>query len=575
MSNFFTDNKDLQYTLEHLDLDEVVKLRENDYKNSDKFDYAPENLEDALDNFKRVLTEVGDVTGERIEPRSRDIDQDGGPTFEDGVVTNHPLTMKNLEDIRKADINGVMLPRQYGGLNFPVTIYTMMTEMVSRADGSLQNLFGLQDIAETISEFGTEEQKLKYLPRFACGEADGSMDLTEPDSGSDLQSVRLKATYDAEKDQWYLDGMKRFITNGCAKVHLVLARSEEGTVDGRGLSMFICEACPELVVRRIEDKLGIHGVATAELQYNHVPAELCGLRRRGLTKYVMSLMNGARVAISAQALGIAEAAFREARKYATEREQFKKSIDKFAPVYQMLTEMKMKIVSARALLYETTKVVDLRNDYVHLVEKGDLKQITPEIRQKMKMYSKLAAVLTPMSKAYATEISNQVAYDGLQIHGGTGYMRDFNAERFYRDARITNIYEGTTQLQRVAAIGGIVQRVLDPIMDKYAALPFEGKLKRLADKVASMREQLLKAVKFVSERKDPQYHDLMTKNLVTMETNTFVSYLLLRDAYKTPERELFAERFVLDALTEQEKLCKIVTKGDVTVIDNHRELVDY
>ena len=574
MSNFFTDNKDLQYALEHLDFEEVVSLREKDYKDAIEFDHAPVNLEDAMDSFKRVLAEVGDVTGERIEPRARTIDEEG-PHFEDGKVTYHPLTVKNLADLKAADVNGVMLPRQYGGLNFPVTIYTMMTEMVSRADGSLQNLFGLQDIAETICEFGTEELKQKYLPRFACGEADGSMDLTEPDSGSDLQSVRLKATYDADKDQWYLDGMKRFITNGCAKVHLVLARSEEGTVDGRGLSMFVCDACPELVVRRIENKLGIHGVATAELQYNHVPAELCGLKRRGLTKYVMSLMNGARVAISAQALGIAEAAFREARKYAAEREQFKTPIDKFAPVYQMLTSMKMKIVAARTLLYETTKVVDLRSNYTHLVEKGDPKDITPEIRKKQKMYAKLAAVLTPMSKAYATEISNQVAYDGLQIHGGTGYMKDFNAERFYRDARITNIYEGTTQLQRVAAIGGIIQRVLDPVMDKYAALPYEGKLNRLAVKVANMRELLQKAVKFVAERKDPQYHDLMTENLVTMETNVFVSYLLLRDAHRTPERELFAERFILDAVPEQDKLCRIVTDGDVSIIDDHRELIDY
>ncbi|MCF7790865.1 MAG: acyl-CoA dehydrogenase family protein [Victivallales bacterium] len=574
MSNFFTDNKDLQYTLNNLDLEEVVKLRENNYKEAEQFDYAPENLEDALDSYTRVLTEVGYVAGERIEPRARDIDQDGGPTFKDGVVTNHPLTMKNLEDLKNADVNGVMLPRQYGGLNFPVTIYTMMTEMVSRADASLQNLFGLQDIAETISEFGNEEQKQKYLPRFSSGEADGSMDLTEPDSGSDLQSVRLKATYDSKKDQWYLNGMKRFITNGCSKVHLVLARSEEGTVDGRGLSMFICEACPELVVRRIEDKLGIHGVATCELQYNNVPAELCGLRRRGLTKYVMSLMNGARVAISAQALGIAEAAFREAKKYAEEREQFRKSIDHFAPVYQMLTDMKMKIVATRALLYETTKVVDLRNDYTHIVNHSDRKDVTPEIRKKQKTYSKLAAVLTPMSKALATEVANQVAYDGLQIHGGTGYMRDFNAERFYRDARITNIYEGTTQLQRVAAIGGIVQRTLDPMMDEFSSLPYQGKLKRLSEKAAKMREQSREAVKFTAG-KEQEYHELMTKNLVSMETNAFVSYLLLRDAVKSPEREIFAERFILDAVPEQERLYNVATSGDLTLIDDHKDIVDY
>ena len=312
MSNFFTDNKDLQFTLNNLEMQEIVQLREKGYTKAKKFDHAPEDFADCLDNYNRILKVVGDVTGERIEPRAREIDEDGGPTIENHVVTNHPLTMQNLKDIKAADINGVMLPYEHGGLNFPVTIYTMMTEMVSRADGSLQNLFGLQDIAETISEFGDEEQKKRFLPRFACGEADGSMDLTEPDSGSDLQSVRLKASQDPKTGQWYLDGNKRFITNGCAKVHLVLARSEEGSADGRGLSMFICEACPELVVRRIEHKLGIHGVATAELQYNHVPAELCGLRKRGLTKYVMSLMNGARVAISAQAVGIAEAAFREA-----------------------------------------------------------------------------------------------------------------------------------------------------------------------------------------------------------------------------------------------------------------------
>ncbi|HJO93805.1 MAG TPA: acyl-CoA dehydrogenase family protein [Victivallales bacterium] len=574
MSNFFTDNKDLQFTLDHLDLKEIVKLRENDYTFAEQFDHAPVNLEDALDSYKRVLEVVGEVTGERIEPRSRTIDEEG-PHFENNTVTYHPLTELNLKDLRMADVSGVMLPHQYGGLNFPVTVYSMMTEMVSRADGSLQNLFGLQDIAETISEFGNEEQKAHYLPKFASGEVDGSMDLTEPDSGSDLQSVRLKATFDEKKNQWYLDGMKRFITNGCAKVHLVLARSEEGTSDGRGLSMFICDACPELVVRRIEDKHGIHGVATAELQYNHVPAQLCGLRRRGLTKYVMSLMNGARIAISAQALGIAEAAFREARKYAGEREQFKSSIDKFPAVYSMLGSMKTKILSARTLLYETTRAVDCRTNYTHLVEHGKPEEITPEVRKKQKYYARLAAVLTPMAKAYCTEIANQVAYDGLQIHGGTGYMKDFNAERFSRDARITNIYEGTTQLQRVAAIGGIIQRVLDPVMDEYSSLAYGGKLKRLCGKVNAMREKLHKAVKFVADMKDSTYHDLVTKELVTMETIVFVGYLMLRDALKVSEREFLAERFILDSISELDRCYSVVISKDYSLIDNHRDLIDY
>ena len=575
MSNFFTDNKDLQFTLNNLEIEEIVQLREKNYTKSEKFDHAPENFKDSLDNYNRIMEVVGEVTGERIEPRARDIDEDGGPTFENNTVTNHPLTMQNLKDLKDADVNGVMLPYEHEGLNFPVTVYTMMTEMVSRADGSLQNLFGLQDIAETINEFGDEDQKKKYLPRFACGEADGSMDLTEPDSGSDLQSVRLKASQDPKTGQWYLDGNKRFITNGCAKVHLVLARSEEGTSDGRGLSMFICEACPELVVRRIEHKLGIHGVATAELQYNHVPAELCGLRRRGLTKYVMALMNGARVAISAQAVGIAEAAFREARKYASEREQFKSTIDKFPAVYSMLTNMKMKIVAARTLLYETTKAVDNRTNYIHLVEKSNSEDITNEMRTKQKYYSRLAAVLTPMSKAYSSEIVNQVAYDGLQIHGGTGYMKDFNAERFFRDARITNIYEGTTQLQRVAAIGGIVQRVLDPLMDELASLPFEGRLKRLCGKVNRLRIKQQEAVKNVSERKDPAYQSLVTEQLVDMETYIFIGYLLLRDARKDSEREIFAERFILDAIPKFECCFSIVKSGDVTIIDKHKDLIGY
>ncbi len=574
MSNYFNDNKDLQFTLENLDLEEVVRLREDNYQQAKDFDYAPEDYADAKDSFKRVLELVGEISGERIAPRARIVDEEG-PHFENNKVTYHPLTVKNLEELQQANLGGVMLPRRFGGLNLPATLYTMMTEMVARADASLQNLFGLQDIGETINEFGSEEQKQRYLPRFASGEADGSMDLTEPDSGSDLQSVRLKATFDPKTNQWYLDGMKRFITNGCSQIHLVLARSEEGTSDGRGLSMFICEACPQLVVRRIEHKLGIHGVATAELQYNHVPAELCGQRKRGLTKYVMSLMNGARVAISAQALGIAEAAYREARKYAAERKQFKASIDKFPAIFSMLASMKMEIIAARALLYETTKMVDLRYAYNNIVEHGKAEEVTPEDRQKFKLYTKIAAVLTPMTKAFTTEMVNRVCYKGIQIHGGTGYMKDFNAERFYRDARITNIYEGTTQLQHVAAIGGIVQRVLDPLMDEFASLPFEGKLKRLLSHVNEMRKKQQSAVQFVADKKDSTYYDLVTEHLVSMETYIFVSYLMLRDALKDSEREILAERYVLDAIPEFDKSYAVVTSGDVTLIDNHRELIDY
>ena len=571
MANFFSDNRDLEFTLNNLDLLEAVALRENNYKFAEEFETAPVDYADALDNFNRVLSVVGEICGDNIEPRSRTVDREG-PHFADGVVTYHPLTQANLEDLRKADVSGVMLEHRFGGLNFPVSVYTMMTEMVSRADASLQNLFGLQDIAETIAEFGSEEQKQQYLPKFAQGLVDGSMDLTEPDYGSDLQAVKLRAWQDEKTGQWYLNGMKRFITNGCAQVHLVLARSEEGTSDGRGLSMFICEACPQLVVRRIEDKMGIHGVATCELQYNDVPAQLCGKRRLGLIRYVMSLMNGARVAISAQAVGIAEAAYRAARQYAAEREQFKKSIDKFPAIYDMLAGMKAKLTAARTLLYETTRAVDLRTAYTHLAEAPDA---TAEVKNMAKYYNKLAAILTPMCKALATESANQIAYDTIQIHGGTGFMRDFNAERFYRDARITNIYEGTTQLQVVAAIGGVMQRDADKRLNEMFDLKFEGESARLAEIVKGLYAKQLEAVKFVADRKDIAYHDLHARDLVEMETYVFVGMLMLRDAQKCADRFVLAERYILDSQAEFAKRYAKVMSGDQTVIERHRDVIDY
>jgi len=569
MGNFFSDNRDLVFTLENLALSDVVGMMERNYEFAKEYDNAPTDFADALDNYRRVLDVVGTICADRIEPRARTVDQEG-PKFDKGKVTYHPLTAMNLKDLKDAGLMGVMLGHKYGGLNFPVSIYTMMTEMVSRADASLQNIFGLQDIAETISFFGSDEQKDKYLPGFASGEFDGSMDLTEPDYGSDLPGVRLRA-YQDEKGQWYLNGMKRFITNGCSKVHLVLARSEEGTTDARGLSMFICEACPQLVVRRIENKMGIHGVPTCELQFNDVPAQLCGQRKLGLIRYVMSLMNGARVAISAQAVGIAEAAYREARKYASEREQFKKAIDTFPAVYSMLSSMKTSLTAARALLYETTRVVDLRNTYTHIVEHGEP---TAEDRAAKKYYERVAATLTPMCKALATETANKVAYDCIQIMGGTGFMRDFNAERFYRDARITNIYEGTTQLQVVAAIGGVIQRSLDTRIDELAAAELPAELAALRDKLLALRTQQ-EAAKFVAELKNAEYHDYVARDLVEMETMIFVGLLLLRDAAKCADRAAVAERYVLDSLPAFSMRYMRVMSKDMKLLDNKRDIIDY
>ena len=567
MANYFQDNRDLMFTLGNLDLKDTVSLREQGFKFTENCDYAPADFADALDNYRRVLEVVGGICGDRIAPRSRTVDEEG-PKFENNTVTYHPLTQQNIADLTKAEVSGVMLPYQYGGLNFPVTVYTMMTEMVSRADASLQNIFGLQDIAETICLFGNEEQKAQYLPGFATGEYDGAMDLTEPDYGSDLPGVRLRAWQD-ENGQWYLNGMKRFITNGCAKVHLVLARSEEGTTDARGLSMFIAEACPQLVVRRIEHKLGIHGVATCELQFNDVPAQLCGKRKFGLIKYVMSLMNGARVAISAQAVGVAEAAYRAARQYAAEREQFKKTIDQFPAVYDMLSSMKVKLTAARTLLYETTRAVDLRDGYTAAMERGEA------VRDQQKYWNNVAATLTPMCKALATESSNQIAYDALQIHGGTGYMHDFDVERYYRDARITNIYEGTTQLQVVAAIGGVLQGHLNKEINDLLALPFEGRAAELRDIIAGFNAKLAEAVQYVNDKKDSAYHDLRARDLVDMATYVYVGLLMLRNATRDEDRMPIAERYVLDAVVEVEKRYLRVISGDMQLIEKKNDILDY
>jgi 3-(methylthio)propanoyl-CoA dehydrogenase len=568
--NFYLDNPDIRFHLQTVGLDEVARMRESDYRQANEFPDAPADFADALDSYDKVLQMTGEMCGSLIAPRATSVDEEGAH-LKNGVVSYAAGTVENLRDIAQGQLMGVMLPRRFGGLNFPVTIYTMMNEMVSRADGSLQNLFGLQDIAETIARFGSEEQKAYFLPRFASGEADGAMALTEPEAGSDLQAVQLKAHLDEATGQWVLNGMKRFITNGCAKVLLVLARSEEGTKDGRGLSMFVCDKCPQLVVRRIENKLGIHGSPTCELQFNNVPAQLVGQRRRGLTRYVMSLMNGARVAISAQALGIAEAAYREGLKYARAREQFGKAIVKFPAVYEMLVHDKVGILAARALLYETTKVVDLRDSYEEAVEHAATP--TQEQRAQEKTFSKMAAELTPLAKAFCTELANAVTYDTIQIHGGTGFMKDFPAERLYRDARITNIYEGTTQLQYVAAIGGVMLRILDPMMAELSHIPYEGKLRRLASAVDMARERLQRAVEIVEQRNDGEYFDLMARRLCRMETIVLVSYLLLRDATRDKARHAVAERFVLDWLPEVNGHYEVIERNDVSLIDNREQVL--
>ena len=525
MANFYTDNADLKHHLHHPLMEKIVALRERNYTDAEKFDYAPTDFNDAMDNYERVLDIVGEICGTTIADNAEAVDHQGA-SCSDGRAHYADATVENLDVCRKAGLMGMAMPRRIGGLNFPITPYIMAAEIVSRADTGFENLWGLQDCAETLYEFGSEEQRAKYIPRVCEGET-MSMDLTEPDAGSDLQSVMLKATQ-KEDGTWVLNGVKRFITNGDSDIHLVLARSEEGTKDGRGLSMFIYDKRNGgVTVRRIENKMGIKGSPTCELVYKNAPAELCGSRRMGLIKYVMALMNGARLGIAAQSVGVSELAYREAYQYALERRQFGKAIIEFPAVSEMLAIMKAKLDASRALLYECSRFVDMYKIYEDIARERSL---TPDERAEMKHYSRLADALTPLAKGLGSEYCNQNAYDCIQIHGGSGFMKDYACERLYRDARITSIYEGTTQLQVLAAIRHITTGTYTGLIDSYAALGYSGNLAPLADILADLTKQYTAAVAKVTEANNQAYLDFMARRLVEMAGGIIMAYLLLQSA---------------------------------------------
>ncbi|WP_290431663.1 Acyl-CoA dehydrogenase C-terminal domain-containing protein [uncultured Muribaculum sp.] len=527
MANFYTDNPDLRHHLEHPMMRKIVELKERNFSDADKFDYAPLNFEDAMDNYQRVLEIVGEICGTTIAENAESVDHDG-PTVADGRVTYAPGTQVNLDLCRKAGLMGMAMPRRFGGLNFPITPYIMAADIVSRADTGFENLWGLQDCAETLYEFGNDDQRSRFIPRVCEGET-MSMDLTEPDAGSDLQSVMLKATQ-KEDGSWVLNGVKRFITNGDSDIHLVLARSEEGTTDGRGLSMFIYDKRNGGVnVRRIENKMGIKGSPTCELVYKNAPAELVGDTRMGLIKYVMALMNGARLGIAAQSVGVSEIAYREALAYAKDRRQFGKAIIEFPAVSEMLAVMKAKLDASRSLLYECARYVDL---YKVLEDIARERPLTADERKELKNYKKLADALTPMAKGLSSEYCNQNAYDCIQIHGGSGFMKDYACERIYRDARITSIYEGTTQLQVVAAIRHVLTATYRTLIDGYAATEVRPELQAVKDTLANMAEAYYAAAADVSAANNQEYTDLMARRLVEMAGFTVMGYLLLLDAQR-------------------------------------------
>ncbi len=523
MANFYTDNSDLKHHLNHPLMQKIVELKERNYTDAEKFDYAPADFADAMDNYDKVLEIVGEICGNTIANNAEAVDHQGA-SCSNGRAHYADATVENLDVCRKAGLMGMAMPRRFGGLNFPITPYIMAAEIVSRADTGFENLWGLQDCAETLYEFGNEEQRAKYIPRVCEGET-MSMDLTEPDAGSDLQSVMLKASQ-REDGTWVLNGVKRFITNGDSDIHLVLARSEEGTKDGRGLSMFIYDKRNGgVTVRRIENKMGIKGSPTCELVYKNAPAELCGSRRMGLIKYVMALMNGARLGIAAQSVGVSELAYREAYQYALERRQFGKAIIEFPAVAEMLAIMKAKLDASRALLYETSRFVDMYKAYDDIARE---RKLNDEERAENKKYSRLADALTPLAKGLGSEYCNQNAYDCIQVHGGSGFMKDYACERLYRDARITSIYEGTTQLQVVAAIRYVTTGAYLDLIKGYAAEGFDGKLAPIAENLSKLTEKYAAAVAKVLEANDQAYLDFMARRLVEMAGDLIMAYLLLK-----------------------------------------------
>ncbi len=570
MPNFFEDNEDIKFLFEHLDVAKVAEVQENGFKNDDGpgKEYAPADAEDAIDNYRRILQIVGDIAGNHIASRAEQVDIDGNTLNENGTVTLGENVRDNLKVLAQGDLMGFTLPRKYGGLNCPSLIYTMATEIVSRADVSLMNIFGLQGIAETIYAYATDEIRDEYLPRFAKGEVTGAMVLTEPDAGSDLQAVSLRAWQD-DDGQWRLTGVKRFITNGCGEILLTLARSEPDVSDGRGLSLFLTERNDRIKVRHLESKLGIHGSPTCELVYDDAPAKLIGERQRGLITYVMSLMNGARLGIASQSLGLAEAAYRVAREYAHTRKQFGVSIEKFPAVAELVCEMQIAIEATRALTYEGSRYADFENNNSRVLEhqkptdKAEVKRRKADAR----VLKRLNGMLTPMCKYYASEMCIRVANDALQVLGGSGYMKDYPVERLTRDARITSIYEGTSQLQIVAAVRGVCSGTFERHVSNLEQSEYTDEmLNELKAKLGEGKELVLKGITFVKSRGN-DYMDLYGRKLVDSAIAILVGHLFLKQAVSSERKARVAKHFIESNVPAIQRDIDLVCSGDTAVME--------
>jgi alkylation response protein AidB-like acyl-CoA dehydrogenase len=572
VGNYFLDNEDIQFLFNHIDLKDLARIQEDRTANGNA-DYLPLDEADMVDNYRRALEIAGEIAAETIAPNAEQVDREGNTLNEDGTVTLNPRVQENLDRMGQADLMGFTLPRKYGGLNCPNLIYTMATEIVSRADASFMNMFGLQGIAETVHAFANDEIRDDVLPRFARGKVTGAMVLTEPDAGSDLQAVRLRAFQDSAGN-WYLNGVKRFITNGCGEILLVLARSEPDISDGRGLSLFITERSPKVRVRHLEEKLGIHGSPTCELVFDDTPAKLVGERQRGLITYVMALMNGARVGIAAQSLGIGEAAYRLARIYAHTRQQFGGPIERLPAVAELVTDMKIHVEAARALTYETSRICDRENNNLRILEfiPNLDKEEQKQRKQLSRQLKRINGMLTPMSKYYASEMCCSVAHNAIQVLGGSGYMKDYAAERYLRDSRITTIYEGTSQLQVVAAVRGVTSGAFEAFVADYEKVAYaDPALEALKQKLIQAKARILEAIQFV-KAKSANYLDLAGRKLVDSAIAVIIGHLLLGQGAACDRKKRVARRFIETNLPVLSMNCEQIHAGDTSAMDEYELL---
>lgn len=577
MKNFYQDNEDIQLLFKHLNWQRIVTLQEMYFKDRGYYDYAPENTADAVDSYEKVLKVLGEIAAEFSAPRSEEVDLNG-TSFEGGRVSYAKGISDSLELLAKSDLMGMTLPRKYGGLNLPSIIFTMANEIIARADASLQNLFGLQGVGEIINAFASEELKDKYLPLFSQGKVTAAMALTEAEAGSDLQSVKLKAIQDAN-GIWLLQGVKRFITNGNADILLVLARSELDEEGGLGLSLFLCEAKDGVKVRRIEDKLGIHGSPTCEIQFDKVPSSLIGERKRGLVTYVLALLNGARISTAAQSIGIAQAALNEAKAFAQVRHQYGRRIETIPAVAELLTNMQVQIEAARALTCEASVTMDIAAGVFKKftsLQQSEAKpdaSVIKELRKEAKKYERLVILLTPLAKYYSTEMSNRVTSDAIQVLGGSGYMKDYPVERYFRDARITNIYEGTSQLQIAAALRGIISGMVERYYSECSEDESTTRMKGLSRKLLQARGWLKEAVTYLNNKKDSQYTDLSARNLVDIATGILIGYLLIKQAQYSARKKIVAKRFITRLLPQVKMHYHHIVSGDKSTLKHFDTLI--